>query len=209
MVLHEITIDGINHSVYIKTANKAPYCKLCNALMSGISDTDQTKMTNTNKKDKKIMYFTDIVSCFEGVNFLDSTESDSCICGKKCISDNSLIRNETTLEEDIVGSTCAKNWFEEGKNEDACKYCNRNSKKRGDCINCVGKANLKSTFSGWRNESKEMVSFGKFKGILTYRKLCDDIKYKSYVDWCLNKSQMNAGNKERLLYFADKSGKVW
>jgi hypothetical protein len=64
MVLHEITIDGINHSVYIKTANKAPYYKLCNALMSGISDTDQTKMTNMNKKDRKIMYFTDIVSCF-------------------------------------------------------------------------------------------------------------------------------------------------
>jgi hypothetical protein len=146
MVLHEITIDGINHSIYIKTANKAPYYKLCNALMSGISDTDQTKMTNTNKKDKKIMYFTDIVSCFEGVEFLDSTESDSCICGKKHISDNYLIRNKTTLVEHIVGSTCAKNWFEEGKNEDSCKYCNRSSKNGGDCINCCGKANMKSAF---------------------------------------------------------------
>jgi hypothetical protein len=111
-----------------------------------------------------------------------------------------------------VGSTSAKNWFEEGKKEDVCKYCSRNSKNGGDCINCVGKANMKYVFSGWRNElreKKEMVPFGKFKGILTYRKLCDDIKYKSYVDWCLNKSQVNAGNKERLLYFADKSGKVW
>jgi hypothetical protein len=137
MVLHEISIDSINHSIYIKTANKAPYYKLCYALMSDISDTDQTKMTNTNKKDKKIMYFTDIVRCFEGVEFLDSTESDSCICGKKHISDNYLIRNKTTLEEHIVGSTCAKNWFEDGKNEDSCKYCD----------NCVGKANLKSAFS--------------------------------------------------------------
>jgi hypothetical protein len=109
-----------------------------------------------------------------------------------------------------VGSTCAKNWFEDGKNEDACKYCNRNSKNGGDCINCCGKANMKSAFSGWRNEvseKKEKVTFGKYKSILTYRELCDDIKYKSYVEWCLNKSQMNAGIKERLQYFSDKSGK--
>jgi hypothetical protein len=210
MVLHNISIDGINHSIYMKTANKTPYYKLCNALMSGISDADQANMTNKNKKDKKIMYFTDIVRCFEGVEFLNTREMTSCICGKQHISDNYLIRNKTTLEEHIVGSTCAKNWFEDGKNEDACKYCNRNSKNGGDCINCCGKANLKSAFSGWRNElkeRKEMVSFGKYKGILTYRQLCEDIKYKSYVDWCLNKSQMSAGITERLQYFSDKSGK--
>jgi hypothetical protein len=208
MVLHNISIDGINHSIYIKSANKTPYYKLCNALMSGISDADQAKMTNKNKKDKKIMYFTDIVRCFEGIEFLDSTEMTSCICGKQHISDNYLIRNKTTLVEHIVGSTCAKNWFQDGKNEDACKYCNRSSKNGGDCINCCGKANLKSAFSGWRNElkeRKEMVSFGKYKGILTYRQLCDDIKYSGYVDWCLNESQMNAGIKERLQYFSDKN----
>jgi hypothetical protein len=123
--------------------------------MSGISNADQRKITNMNKKDRKIINFTDIVSCFEGVEFLDSTESDSCICGKKHISDNYSIRNETTHEEHIVGSTCAKNWFEDGKKEDACKYCDRSSKNGGDCINCSGKVNLKSAFSGWRNEVSE------------------------------------------------------
>jgi hypothetical protein len=177
--------------------------------MSGISDADQAKITNVDRNNRKIIYFTDVVRCFEGVEFLDSTEMTSCICGKQHISDNYLIRNKTTLEEHIVGSTCAKNWFEDGKKEDACKYCNRNSKNGGDCINCCGKANMKSAFSGWRNEvseKKEKVTFGKYKGILTYRQLCDDIKYKSYVDWCLNESQMNAGIKERLQYFSDKSG---
>jgi hypothetical protein len=144
------------------------------------------------------------------VNFLDSTESDSCICGKKHITDNYLIRNKTTHEEHKVGSTCAKNWFEESKKEDACKYCNRNSKNGGDCINCLGKANMKSAFSVWRSEvseKKEKVTFGKFKSIPTYRQLCNDLKYKGYVDYCLNKSAMNAGIKERLLYYFDKSGK--
>jgi hypothetical protein len=143
MVLHNITIDGINHSIYIKTANKTPYYKLCNALMSGISNEDQSKMTNTNKKNRNIIYLTDIVSCFEGVEFLTTTEMTSCICGKQHISDNYLIRNKTTLVEHIVGSTCAKNWFEDGKKEDACKYCNRSNKNGGYCINCSGKANMK------------------------------------------------------------------
>jgi hypothetical protein len=47
--------------------------------MSGIPDTEQTKMTITNKKDRKIINFTDIVSCFEGVEFLKKAIQNKAI----------------------------------------------------------------------------------------------------------------------------------
>jgi hypothetical protein len=82
-------------------------------------------------------------------------------------------------------------------------------KKNGsNCINCSGKMHLKSVLLTWKRrvvENKEMVSFGKYKGILTYKQLCDDTFKKKYVDWCINESVMNDGlREERLRYFADK-----
>jgi hypothetical protein len=148
-----------------------------------------------------------VVNCFEGVEHLASKEMNSCICGKKHIKDNYLIRNKATQEEYIVGSTCARNWFKEDKVKEGCIYCGRMSKNGGNCINCCGKMHLKSVLLTWRRkviENKEMVSFGKYKGILTYKQLCDDISKKNYVDWCLDESVVNDGVKERLRYFADK-----
>jgi hypothetical protein len=53
MVLHALSIDGIDHSIYMRTASKNMYNGLCSALLSNISDADQTKITNTdiNKQD--------------------------------------------------------------------------------------------------------------------------------------------------------------
>jgi hypothetical protein len=206
MGLYDLTIDGIDHSVYVKTI-KEGYHRLCSALMSGISDTDQTKMTNINKNKRKIVYFSDVVRCFEGVELLEHKAIDSCICGKKHIKDNYLIRNIMTREEHIVGSTCAKNWFKENKAKDSCIYCGRLNKSGNNCINCSGKTNLKSVFSKWKSEvreGKEKVSFGKYKNVLTFSQLCNNIQKKDYVDWCLNESQMNDMVKERLRYFANK-----
>jgi hypothetical protein len=44
----------------------------------------------------------------------------------------------------------------------------------------------------------------KYKGILTYRQLCDDTFKKKYVEWCINESVIHNGVKERLRYFAEK-----
>jgi hypothetical protein len=128
--------------------------------------------TNTDINKRNIIYFTDVVNCFAGVKHLASKEMNSCICGKKHISDNFLIRNKSTQEEYIVGSTCSRNWFKEDKVKESCKYCNRMKKNGGNCINCSGKIHLKSVFLAWKNEvreNKEMVSFGKYKGVLTYK----------------------------------------
>jgi hypothetical protein len=49
-----------------------------------------------------------------------------------------------------------------------------------------------------------MVTFGRYKNVLTYKQLCED-KFKTrYVDWCLNESSVDDRVKERLQYFADK-----
>jgi hypothetical protein len=200
MVLHELSIDGINHSIYLKTTSNKVYHNLCSALLSNISDADQTKITNTDINKRNIIYFTDIINCFIGVEHLASKEIDSCICGKKHISDNYLIRNIATLEEYIVGSTCAKNWFKEDKIKDGCKYCGRMSKNNSNCKNCSGKANLKSVFLTWKKkviENREMVSFGKYKNVLTYKQLCEDKFKMRYVDFCINESVVNDGVKER------------
>jgi hypothetical protein len=172
MVLHTLSIDGIDHSMYMRTASKNMYNGLCTALLGNISDADQTKITNTDINKRNIIYFTDVVNCFAGVKHLASKEMNSCICGKKHISDNFLIRNKSTQEEYIVGSTCSRNWFKEDKVKESCKYCNRMKKNGGNCINCSGKIHLKSVFLAWKNEvreNKEMVSFGKYKGVLTYK----------------------------------------
>jgi hypothetical protein len=132
---------------------------------------------------------------------------NSCICGKKHIKDNYLIRNKSTQEEYIVGSTCARNWFKEDKVKEGCKYCGRMSKNGGNCINCSGKIHLKSVLLTWKRkvvENKEMVSFGKYKGVLTYKQLCDDISKKKYVDFCINESAVDDGVKEKLRYFVEK-----
>jgi hypothetical protein len=150
------------------------------------------------------MYFSDIMRCYEGVKFLGTTEMISCICGKQGIIDNYVIRNKTTGEEHIVGSTCARNWFKFKKDKNCCSYCKRNNITKEDCINCSAKMNLKSMLLTWKNrikESKEMVSFGKYKGILTYKQLCADISKSSYIDWCINESAINASIKDRLRYF--------
>jgi hypothetical protein len=206
MVLHALNIDGIDHSIYMRTASKNMYNGLCSALLSNISDEDQTKITNTDTNKRNIIYYTDVVNCFEGVEHLASKEMNSCICGKKHIKDNYLIRNKSTNEEYIVGSTCARNWFKEDKVKESCKYCNRIKKNGGNCINCSGKIHLKSVFLTWKRkvvENKEMVSFGKYKGILTYKQLCDDTFKKNYVKWCLDESVVNDGVKERLRYFVE------
>ena len=211
MVLHELNIDGIDHSIYIKTASKKAYHGLCIALLSGISDVDQSQITNIDKNKRKIVYFTDVVKCFEAVGTLSIPGSSSCICGKEHIVDKYLIRNISTREQYIVGSTCSRNWFKEEKITNCCMYCNRKNKNGGNCINCSGKTNLKSVFFSWKNEvveKKEMVSFGKFKDVLTYRQLCSDIRHKSYVDWCLDKSTMKEDIKSRLQYFVDKHREV-
>jgi hypothetical protein len=177
MVLHALNIDGIDHSIYMRTASKNMYNGLCSALLSNISDEDQTKITNTDTNKRNIIYYTDVVNCFEGVEHLASKEMNSCICGKKHIKDNYLIRNKSTNEEYIVGSTCARNWFKEDKVKESCKYCGRMSKNGGNCINCSAKIHLKSVLLTWKSkvvENKEMVSFGKDKGVLTYKQLCDD-----------------------------------
>jgi hypothetical protein len=149
--------------------------------------------------------------------------TSTCICGKTNIVDNYVIQNIKTGEELIVGSKCAENWFNTKSIEDGCIFCGRNKKKGGNCINCSGKKNLVSVFSSWkkyasehknerqrierieRMEGKEKVSFGKYKNVLTYSQLCNDIQLcNDYVDWCLNESQMNDMVKERLRYFANK-----
>jgi hypothetical protein len=207
MVLHALNIDGIDHSIYMRTASKKAYHGLCSALLSNISDEDQTKITNTDINKRNIIYFTDVVNCFAGIKHLASKEMNSCICGKKHISDNYLIRNKATQEEYIVGSTCARNWFKEDKVKESCKYCGRINKNGGNCINCSAKIHLKSVFIAWKNEvseNKEMVTFGKYKGVMTYHELCDDTFKKKYVDWCIHESVVDGGVKERLQYFADK-----
>ncbi len=207
MVLHALSIDGIEHSIYMRTASKKVYHGLCGALLGNILNADQTKITNTDINKRNIIYFTDVVNCFEGVKHLTSKEINSCICGKKHIKDNYLIRNKTTHAEYIVGSTCARNWFKEDRVKEGCIYCGRISKNGGNCINCSPKIHLKSVFLTWKNkvvENKEMVSFGKYKGILTYKQLCDDAFKRNYVDWCINESAVDDVIKERLRYFADK-----
>jgi hypothetical protein len=207
MVLHALNIDGIDHSIYMRTASKNIYNGLCSALLSNISNEDQTKITNTDINKRNIIYFTDVVNCFVGVKHLASKEMNSCICGKKHIKDNFLIRNKATHEEYIVGSTCARNWFKEDKVKESCKYCNRMKKNGGNCINCSGKMHLKSVLLTWKRkviENKEMVSFGKYKGVLTYKQLCGDVFKKRYVEFCINESAVDDGVKERLRYFAEK-----
>jgi hypothetical protein len=207
MVLHALNIDGIDHSIYMRTASKKAYHGLLSALLANISDADQTKITNTDINDRNIIYYTDVVNCFEGVEHLASKEMNSCICGKKHIKDIYLIRNKATQEEYIVGSACAKNWFKEDKVKESCKYCNRIKKNGGNCINCSAKMHLKSVLLTWKRrvvENKEMVSFGKYKNVLTYKQLCDDTFKRNYVDWCINESAVDDGVKERLRYFADK-----
>jgi hypothetical protein len=194
MVLHALNIDGIEHSIYLRTASKKAYHGLLSALLANISDADQTKITNTDINKRNIIYYTDVVNCFEGVEHLASKEMNSCICGKKHIKDNYLIRNKATQGEYIVGSTCAKNWFKEDKVKESCKYCNRIKKNGGNCINCSAKIHLKLVLLTWKRkvvENKEMVLFGKYKGILTYKQLCDDIFKKNYVDWCINESAVD------------------
>jgi hypothetical protein len=203
MVLHALNIDGIDHSIYMRTASKNMYNGLCNALLSNISNEDQTKITNTDINKRNIIYYTDVVNCFEGVEHLASKEMNSCICGKKHIKDNYLIRNKATQEEYIVGSTCARNWFKEERVKESCKYCNRIKKNGGNCINCSGKMHLKAVLLTWKSkvvENKEIISFGKFKSILTYKQLCDDISKKNYVDWCINESAVDEEVKKKLRY---------
>ena len=212
MVIHELSIDGIKHSIYIKTSIKKAYKDLCIALLGDLSDADQSRITNIDKNKRRIIYFTDVVRCFEPVGNTSRPESISCICGKQHIKDLYLIINKATLDEHIIGSTCAKNWFREEKVINGCMYCNRINKNGGDCINCSGKTNIKSMFLMWKNEvieKKEMVSFGKYKH-LTYRQLCGstDIRIKGYIDWCLNLSQMKESIKERLRYFSDKQSRL-
>jgi hypothetical protein len=200
MVLHALNIDGIDHSIYMRTASKNMYNGLCSALLSNISNEDQTKITNTDINKRNIIYYTDVVNCFEGVEYLASKEMNSCICGKKHIKDNYLIRNKSTNEEYIVGSTCARNWFRKDRVKESCKYCNRIKKNGGNCKNCSAKTHLKSVLLTWKRkvvENKEMVSFGKYKGILTYKQLCDDTFNEKYVDWCINESAVDDGVKDR------------
>jgi hypothetical protein len=207
MVLHALNIDGIEHSIYMRTASKNMYNGLCSALLSNISDADQSKITNTDINKRNIIYYTDVVNCFEGVEHLASKEMNSCICGKKHIKDNYLIRNKATQEEYIVGSTCARNWFKEERVKESCKYCNRIKKNGGNCINCSAKIHLKLVLLTWKRrvvENKEMVLFGKYKGILTYKQLCGDVFKKNYVDFCINESAVDEEVKDRLRYFAEK-----
>jgi hypothetical protein len=82
MVLHALNIDGIDHSIYMRTASKKAYHGLLSALLANISDADQTKITNTDINDRNIIYYTDIVNCFAGIKHLTSKEMNSCICGK-------------------------------------------------------------------------------------------------------------------------------
>ena len=211
MVIHELNIDGIDHILYIKAASKGVYYRLCMALLSNISDADQTRITHIDKNQRRIVFFTDLVRCFERVKIAYDMAAEYCICGKKDIVEIYLIRNISTREQYIVGSTCARNWFSENKVINGCMYCNRINKNGGNFINCSGKMNLKSVFFSWKNEvmeRKEMVSFGKYKDVITYRQLCSDIRHKSYVDWCLDKSTMKEDIKSRLQYFVDKHREV-
>jgi hypothetical protein len=191
----------------MRTASKNMYNGLCSALLSNISDADQTKITNTDINKRNIIYYTDVVNCFEGVEHLASKEMNSCICGKKHIYDNFLIRNKSTQEEYIVGSSCSRNWIKLDRIKESCKYCNRMKKNGGNCINCSAKMHLKSVLLTWKRkvvENKEMVSFGKYKNVLTYKQLCDDTFKKKYIKWCLDESAVDDGVKERLRYFAEK-----
>lgn len=152
--------------------------------------------------------------CFSPHRYTYHGTTDTCICGKFPIRENYYITNIKTKEELIVGSTCAKNWFNEIKGN-GCMYCSRNNKKGGNCIDCSGKKNLKSVFSSWKTYTKdrkderekerlelnEKVSFGRFQH-LTYMHLC---KYNMrYVRWCLDESGMKDSTTRRLRYFYDK-----
>jgi hypothetical protein len=81
------------------------------------------------------------------------------------------------------------------------------SKNGGNCINCSAKIHLKLVLLTWKSkvvENKEMVSFDKYKGVLTYKQLCDDTFEKKYVEFCINESAVDDGVKDRLRYFVEK-----
>jgi hypothetical protein len=56
MVLHALSIDGIEHSIYMRTASKKVYHGLCSTLLSNISDADQSKITNTGINKRNTIY---------------------------------------------------------------------------------------------------------------------------------------------------------
>jgi hypothetical protein len=224
MVLHEFSIDDVNHSVYSSPLSKKQiHYKLCMALLENLCDEDYTRITTENRNNRKLLFFHEVVNCFKMISMMEYEITSTCICGKTNIADNYVIQNIKTGEKLIVGSTCAENWFNTKCIEDGCMFCNRNKKKGGNCINCSGKKNLKSVFSSWkkyasehknerqeierieRMELNEKVSFGMYKH-LTYMQLCSDesIGKVKYVKWCLDESGMKDSITSRLRYFYNK-----
>jgi hypothetical protein len=113
MVLHEVTIDGIDHCIFIMTSKKKAYSGLSLALLGNLDDDQLKEIITVNRNGKKIIFFHDLVNCFEPVGQLKSNNSTTCICGKTDITDLYYIRNISTLRKYIIGSTCACNWFKE------------------------------------------------------------------------------------------------
>jgi hypothetical protein len=156
MFLHDITINDVNHSVYSNPLSKEKInYKLCMALLENLCDEDYTRITTENRNNRKLLFFHEVVNCFTMNSMKEYEITDTCICGKKNIVDNYIIRNIKTGLELIVGSKCAENWIFTKSTEQSCIFCGRNHKEGGNCINCLGKKNIKSIFSSWKKYASE------------------------------------------------------
>jgi hypothetical protein len=156
MVLHEISIDDVNHSVYSSPLSKKQiHYKLCMALLENLCDEDYTRITTENRNNRKLIFFHEVVNCFIYVRMMKYPETTNCICGKTNITHNYIIQNIKTGVDLIVGSSCIENWFDTKSTEESCIFCGRNHKEGGNCINCSGKKNLKSVFSSWKKYASE------------------------------------------------------
>jgi hypothetical protein len=206
MVFHDLTVDGTDHRVFMKTSKKKAYTGLSKALLENLNDNQLKNITTVNRNNKNIIFFHDLINCFEPIGQLKSNSTCACICGKTDITDLYYIRNIADSTKYIIGSTCARNWFKEER-EGQCSYCSRVNKNLGDCINCAGKKLIKSVITTWKNfvmKNKEKVTFGKRYVGMTYVELCR--KHKDYVTYCLSDAcNMEKSKKINLQYFANRA----
>jgi hypothetical protein len=223
MFLHNFRVDDVNHSIYSNPLSKKKIYnyKLCKALLENLCEEDYTSITVENRNNRKLLFFHEVVNCFIYVRMMEYPVTTTCLCGKTHIVENHVIQNIKTKEQLIVGSKCIENWIFTKSTEESCIFCGRNHKEGGNCINCLGKKNIKSIFFTWKKyasdkkderqqieriemmESNEKVSFGKYKH-LTYMQLCSDESKTNYVRWCLDKSDMKESITDRLRYFYNK-----
>jgi hypothetical protein len=54
MVLHEVTIDGIDHCIFIMTSKKKAYSGLSLALLGNLDDDQLKEIITVNRNGKKL-----------------------------------------------------------------------------------------------------------------------------------------------------------